>query len=841
MASKPTIKTFSKCFKEMKRLSGDTISDERINEFLDEIKKKINEDQFKTGEQKTERILEDEIFDNFVYQEALNKRSLAENNMKAIDQYQKVVDAVELSAGKLSPNKAVSGILVGIQEFSSVARNSIGSKQNTIEVVEIGRLYQALRKIKVSDEKKIGKDVWEAFSEGKIDIEIKKEMVGESTGVLEAREAAKILKTFQEEWRGRLNDLGANIQKLDDWITRTTHNTERMGNASKNTKIVADNRIAWREYIKQRLDLKRSFGEVGNNEKVNNILDDIYDSLMSGDHLKHSGTNSIYGTRNVANRLNASRVLHFKDATARHEYDLMFGEPSLKESVLGVLSNSARNIALMQEFGTNPQNTFEKTLALLRKKYKSIDPKIAKDLNFENFQNDFLEIDGSINAIGNHTMARVGMVVRGLQSMGKLGFAGVTSIADIAQYMSTTNFQGRGFLSGFGEAMNALFKTQDKEAMEVLEVISNSIIGDSFATNKYGVGSDTWGIMSKLQNKFFKWNSLNRWVSSLKSGMTVGLSRQYGMLADTKFSALKPKERNLLQLYGIDEGKWDMLRSIETLDVNKKRYMTAEAAGALSDDVIIKYVGRSLSKREIRNFKKDLEMTWRNVLVDQATHGTPEPDAAIRALMNQGMKKGTVGGEGIRFIGQFKSFPITIWKKIIGRELKSYGPEVLEDSQFAKITGLTSMVLLSTAFGYIAMSAKDMLKGRSPRDPNKISTILESLTAGGGLGIYGDFLINEIQNEYGNNIFQTILGPTASDLNKVVDIITNINNPKKAGKKFIQLAEGNIPFLNMYYSKAGYDYLIGYQIKEFLDPGYFERIKQRNEEKRGQTFYFKPL
>jgi len=115
MANKPGIKTFSKCFKEMKRLSGDNISDERINEFLDEIKKKINEDQFKTGEQKTERILEDEIFDNFVYQEALNKRSLAENNMKAIDQYQKVVDAVELSAGKLSPNKAVSGILVGIQ------------------------------------------------------------------------------------------------------------------------------------------------------------------------------------------------------------------------------------------------------------------------------------------------------------------------------------------------------------------------------------------------------------------------------------------------------------------------------------------------------------------------------------------------------------------------------------------------------------------------------------------------------------------------------------------------------------------------------------------------------
>ena len=433
------------------------------------------------------------------------------------------------------------------------------------------------------------------------------------------------------------------------------------------------------------------------------------------------------------------------------------------------------------------------------------------------------------------------MIIRGLQSMGKLGFAGITSFADLAQYMSTTNFQGRGFLSGFGEAMSALFKKQDKEAMEVLEIISNSVIGDSFASNKYGTGSDSWGTMGKLQNSFFKWNSLNRWVSSLKSGMTVGLSRQYGMLADIKFSALKARERNLLQLYGIDEGKWDMLRSIKTLDVNKKRYMTAEAVNDLSDDVIKKYTGNDLSKREIRNFKKDLEMTWRNVLVDQATHATPEPDAAIRATMNQGMQKGTVGGEGIRFIGQFKSFPLTIWKKIIGRELKSYGPEVLQETPFAKVTGLTSMVMLSVAFGYIAMSAKDMLKGKSPRDPSKTSTMLEALAAGGGLGIYGDFLINEIQNEYGNNVFQTLLGPTASDVSKIADIITSINDPKKAGKKFVQLAEGNVPFLNLYYTKAAYDYLLGYQIKEFLDPGYFERIRQRNEEKRGQTHYYKPL
>jgi hypothetical protein len=66
------------------------------------------------------------------------------------------------------------------------------------------------------------------------------------------------------------------------------------------------------------------------------------------------------------------------------------------------------------------------------------------------------------------------------------------------------------------------------------------------------------------------------------------------------------------------------------------------------------------------------------------------------------------------------------------------------------------MLMLSTFWGYIAMSAKDMLKGRSPRDPNKKSTLLESFSQGGGAGIYGDFLINELQNEYGNGILKLL-------------------------------------------------------------------------------------
>ena len=824
-----TIKTINKCFKEVKRLTGDLLPDEQINQILDEAKIKIEENKFQDLESKTDKILAEEIADKLEYDQIFKKRNLAENNMKALDTYQKVIDAVDLSEGRINPIEAVSAILVGMQKFSKITRDSIGAKQEALEDVLITKLIRNINNI--SD------NAFKDFTDGKMDIEIMNEMLGIPTGIKDAKNLAKVLKEFQADLRLRLNDLGANIGELDDWITKMSHDTQKMGRADIGSRLIADNRYAWREYIKSRLDLKRTFRNVNDPKKIDEILDSIFNSLMSGDHTKYNGADSVYGTKNVTNRLNAARVLHFKNVQARQEYNIKFGEPSLKESIFSVLATSSRNIALMQELGTNPRNTLDKVLSLLKKKYKESDPKIVSQLNFKTFKNQFAELDGSINGIANDLLARAGMVVRSTGNMARLGSASISSFGDLAQYMGTTSFQGRGLLTGLFEAMSGLFRANDTAAMEVLQITSNSVAATAFRGNIYGAADDTWGRMGRLQNTFFKFNGMNGWVASLKSSMALGLSRHYGMLADTKLSDLSIREQNFLTLYGIDEGKWNMLRSIKTLAVDNKRYLTAESIDDISNNSIINYVGRKLSAREIRNFKADLQLTWKNVLSDQGKHGSPEPDAAVRAITNQGLEKGTPMGETIRFIMQFKSFPISMWKKIIGRELYSYGPN---ESSLAKLGGLSTILLLGTFFGYLAMSTKDMLRGRSPRDPKNKNTILQAFAQGGGAGIYGDFLISEIQNEYGNGIFETALGPTASDLKKLLDMVSTMNEPKKAGKKFFELVEGHTPFLNLYYTKAAYDYLIGYQVKEMLDPGYFERMKQKHEEKRGQNYYLKP-
>jgi hypothetical protein len=490
----------------------------------------------------------------------------------------------------------------------------------------------------------------------------------------------------------------------------------------------------------------------------------------------------------------------------------------------------------MERLGTNPQDTFNKILSLLRKKYKSSDYKIVRDLNFENFKGAYAQLDGSANIPGSQTLAKIGEVVRSTGDMARLGGTTVTSIADLAPYMLSTNFQGRGLLTGLVEPLNGLVGGNNRAAMEALEVISNSVVVANRG-NVFSDGSESFGGLNNLRNRFFKWNGLNGWIASLKSSMALGVAKFYGSLTETKFFNLQKRERNFLTLYGIDEGKWDMLRSIKTLAADDKRYITAEGAKDIPDSVINKYFGRTLSARELRNFKNDLELTWRNVLNDQGTHGTPEPDSQIRSITKMGTVKGTYMGEINAFVMQYKNFAVSLYKKILRREMDSYGPD---ESKLVGATMIASALMLGTIFGYIVISIKDMLSGRSPRDPKKLSVIMQSFVQGGGGGIYGDFLMSEVQNQYGNGVFETALGPTASDIKKFIDMVKTMNEPKKAGKKFLQLAEGHTPFINLYYTKAAYDYLIGYQIKEYLDPGFFKRMKERNEKNRGQTYYFKP-
>lgn len=113
--------------------------------------------------------------------------------------------------------------------------------------------------------------------------------------------------------------------------------------------------------------------------------------------------------------------------------------------------------------------------------------------------------------------------------------------------------------------------------------------------------------------------------------------------------------------------------------------------------------------------------------------------------MFRGTQRGTVERELLNHLMTFKSFTTSVIQKPMARELFGKGAmsigEALKNGN-GEMVGLANLMVWNTMFGYLAMSAKDLAKGREPRDPLSVATFMASAAQGGVLVFMGtSFLV----------------------------------------------------------------------------------------------------
>ena len=210
--------------------------------------------------------------------------------------------------------------------------------------------------------------------------------------------------------------------------------------------------------------------------------------------------------------------------------------------------------------------------------------------------------------------------------------------------------------------------------------------------------------------------------------------------------------------------------------------------------------------------------------------------------MNRGTAPGTVLGEVARFFWQFKSFPITVLHKQLGRELFGKGATNISEALVrgrGDILGLSHLIVATTLFGYLAMAAKDTFRGRKPRDFRNPKTVIAAMAQGGGLGIYGDFLFGEY-SRFGKGFLSTLAGPTFAQIDDLHELWIKLRSGDDVAGNLVRLAMNNTPFINLFYTRFALDYLILFQIQELINPGYLRRMEARIRRDRGQKFHIPP-
>lgn len=807
-------------------------------------------------------VVAKDVQSQIILQRKINKRNAIEDEIKG----RELVDYV-LREFPDNPQEGLTSILVGSNEQKAGARASVAVQQHASVNQAINGLMKQLADNNVetlfakADEPtqlRIVRTMYELAqkpTKAEADTGIKPVITEKNAEIIKL---ATILHEYSEMMRIKLNDRGANIGKIWGYVVRQSHDPYSVRDAAKvlgDTTTEADPSIegkwdknynrnfkAWKNFVMERLDQERTFAGV---ENIDEFMLFAYNSLIKNENLKSDGAEFTYNakpTKNIAKSSQMKRVLHFKNADTWFEYNKNFGMGNLNESFFSGLTSVGRNLGIMDTLGTKPEVNFEK----IRKAVATRITQSGQDSNKVDSKqfNKFLDVvTGRIYETGSFTGAKWGAITRAIASMAKLGGAVVSAAADLAQYGGEMRYQGRSFFGGMNEAMGSLAKIKNKkdrkDIAQMLGIMFDNSIYD--VSGRFQVGDSMSKGWTNAQRTFFKYNLLSWWTNNLKESAMLGMANYFAKQKNIKFDDLNPGLKTLFKQYDINSTRWNIIRNIamEKAD-DGTEFINIALLDKITDSEAKLISGLdNPSPRELRNIKDSFKSSVSGMLLDRSTFAVIEPDARVKATLTRSTIAGTWGGEAIRFVGQFKAFPASIIMKTLSRE-KSF---FKAGNKVRGMTGMASIIAMSTLMGYVSMTAKDILKGREPRVPDDMETFKNifyaSFLQGGGLGIYGDVLFQETRS--GGDIAASLLGPvplSAFDYLQAIKYAVIDGEPSKAGKLAYRNTIANIPFLNVFYAKAAFDYLIGHQMMEFMSPGVLKRVEKRMEKDYNQGFIF---
>lgn len=751
-----------------------------------------------------------------------------------------------------TPGEGLLAFMNGGSKLVSEGRNSVFYQGVAIKDKYIGRLKDELERA----------GLMEHFKAGDLDKQVFQEMWqlnrenGQPgvSGSQKAMKLAKIINDINLEMIARENRAGAYVRPLEGYIIRQTHDPDairRAGGLGYGEKSAEASFRAWSEFILPLLDHEKTFK---NAQDPVEFLRGAHQGILSGVHNKPSEANidvnaSFQPFGSLAKRVSAQRTLHFKDADAAYAYNQTFGVKDFKEAVLQQLQHRARTISMLENFGPNPERTFNRLVHQYELDVRGTENDVQKMSSLRDWrvQASFRELMGLNDIPSNPSLARISASVRSLQNMSKLGGATITAIADKGFLHSELTYQGISHMGAFGKSMLATAEGRPSaERRQMLNLMGAAV--DGFIGNvvtRFSSHDNRAGMLFKLQQKFFSLNGMNWWNDVHKGAAAEIMAAHLAEHSNLPSDALPHELSRTLKLYGIEGDTWDFIRKHGTREVEGRNYITPDSLLMASDEAVDKLLVARDIKPTANNrlrMRDQLETQLRTYFADRVDIAVPTPGNEERVYAHWNTQAGTPLGEAVRMMMMFKAMPITVLRKVVGREVYGNGSDTVLKWLMNDRTGnfrMIQLIAMTTLGGYLSGMIKDSLKGRTPKDPTDPRTIQDAMLRGGGLGIYGDFLFTEYDRSY-RSALGTLAGPVVGQLDPIADIMTKARRGENVSTETGKLVMGNTPFINLFYIRPVLDYLILWNLQEMSDPGSLYRNERRVEQQNGQGFFVHP-
>lgn len=502
--------------------------------------------------------------------------------------------------------------------------------------------------------------------------------------------------------------------------------------------------------------------------------------------------------------------------------------------------------------------------------------------------------------VPNHvTAARYMSGFRAVQSMAKLGGAVISSVSDLVSRANAMKYQGksltRSYAGQFRELINGRGNAEQKELAYML--------GEGFdgpldmMVGPYWSEDAPMGRMHKLQSWFFRLSGLTWWTDSMRASQARMLSNWMARNSDKSFADLPSGYRAVMMQQGMTPAEWDAVRATKFALGDGREYITPDRVASIPDAVMAKLArqkfeslraadesklnaiqsapetaGRKKAQPVIKgaitkannalaaldavaggsterpdNVQRlldearfDLEMKLRGFISDEVGFGVIEPDAASRRFLLRGTRPGTVAGEALRFLAQFKGFPVAFAQRVGGRAVMGAVGETALERNLHRVAHIGTLQAGMFVAGYMAMTVKDFLRGFGPRDPEKKETVIAAMLQGGGLGIYGDFLFGQT-SRFGSGVLETVAGPGIGAAADAITLAMKLRDGDAKAGETLNFALQNTPFINLFYARPALDFLILNELRDALSPGFLARQAANRRRDYGQVRWADPI
>jgi hypothetical protein len=630
-------------------------------------------------------------------------------------------------------------------------------------------------------------------------------------------QVAKLIMDLQEAMRSRLNSVGGRIKDANDWIAQTSHDADllRRRDRGQPAKPNYDDAYqAWRDFVQSRLDDAKTFEKVDDREK---FLRNVYDGLTTGVHIagaEPAGTAPWFeGSSNIARKVSQSRELFWKDGRSWAEYMNRYGvAQDWAELMVKAAQSNARTASLMQFWGSNPAGNMNMVMRRIEEQYRGTNPddviKFKKQQNSYygiNIGNVMSRLDGTASLARNEMASQIGNTVRQFYNMVYLGAVGIPHLSALpSTFTSEARFSGINAFSSLGQLMSSLTRgLGTAERREVLEQLG--AYGEGIARNAQNFfpngGWDTPGVIASMHSKFMKATVLPYIFDHAKAGMKEMLANKLAR---------------------------DIAKPFENFEA------LLRSTGAITKDAKPDAV-----QKAIAGFRRDLSDKLGMFYEDAADHAVVAPGVREQAFLQGKLAPGSIPSEMLHMLMQFKTWPLAAMHQKMAREYY----EGLNTGD--KIWGIGLLTGLSMLGGYIRMTARDLAYGDQPRTPQNVGDAFKiagaAVAQGGGLGLLGDYLFGEI-NRLGAGAASGG-GPIGTDAGRLYEIYNRTmreigdskHTPGDLWPELARFGVGHIPFANLFYTKATFDYLLAYHMFEAMKPGWYRGTNELMKKQQGRT------